>query len=50
MQRWKKGQITLKKTTKITRNFVKEIMEARGQWDIFKVMEENICQSRIFTQ
>ena len=44
-----KGQITLKKTTKITGNFLKEIMEARRQWDIFKVMEVNIWQSIIDT-
>ena len=44
-----KGQITLKKTTKITGNFLKEIMEARRQWDIFKVMEVNIWQSIIET-
>lgn len=43
------GQITLKKTTtKMTVDFVKEIMEARRKQDIFKVMEENICQTRIF--
>lgn len=43
------GQITLKKTTtKMTADFVKEIMKARRQQDIFKVIEENICQTRIF--
>lgn len=49
MQREKKGQITLKRTiTKMTADFVKVIMEARRQWGIFKVMEENTCHARIF--